>query len=53
MTYLEAANFADKAVDSARNAKAQADDPTMHLADAVQYLAQAVGELARQAHRAN
>jgi hypothetical protein len=52
MTYLGAANHADDATFTARNAEAQAEDPYQRqLARAVSELAQAVAELSRTLHR--
>ena len=52
MTYLGAANHADDATFTARNAEAQAEDPYQRqLARAVSELAEAVAELSRTLHR--
>jgi len=52
MTYLGAADLADKAANRATLANTSAeDDGVRYLADAVKLLAEAVAELARMDHR--
>lgn len=51
MTYLEAAKLSESASINAKRAVAVQDPNASALAQAVDYLAQAVAELARSMHR--
>lgn len=57
MTYLNARDIADSAAESAQIARSHYSDPSHYadrmLADAVEKLAKAVGELARSHHNAS